>query len=170
MKRRDFVKKTTLSSFATLIGAEVVFGSKLMEGYTPIALQDSDHFKLFNKDKEMIVLNNKPWNIEAQAHLLDDKITPNSSMFVRNNGLVPENIDAKKWTLTIDGESVKNKKVYTLNELKTKFSHHTYQLTLECGGNGRSEFDPPAKGNQWTVGAVHCASGTGVRVGRMWDV
>jgi DMSO/TMAO reductase YedYZ molybdopterin-dependent catalytic subunit len=112
----------------------------------------------------MIVLNNKPWNIEAQAHLLDDKITPNSSMFVRNNGLVPENIDAKKWTLTIDGESVKNKKVYTLNELKTKFSHHTYQLTLECGGNGRSEFDPPAKGNQWTVGAVHCASWTGVRL------
>lgn len=164
MKRRDFVKKTTLSSFATLIGAEVVFGSKLMEGYTPIALQDSDPFKLFNKDKEMIVLNNKPWNIEAQAHLLDDKITPNSSMFVRNNGLVPENIDAKKWTLTIDGESVKNKKVYTLNELKTKFSHHTYQLTLECGGNGRSEFDPPAKGNQWTVGAVHCASWTGVRL------
>ena len=135
-----------------------------MEGYTPIALQDSDPFKLFNKDKEMIVLNNKPWNIEAQAHLLDDKITPNSSMFVRNNGLVPENIDAKKWTLTIDGESVKNKKVYTLNELKTKFSHHTYQLTLECGGNGRSEFDPPAKGNQWTVGAVHCASWTGVRL------
>lgn len=164
MKRRDFVKKTTLSSFATLIGAEVVFGSKLMEGYTPIALQDPDPFKLFNKDKEMIVLNNKPWNIEAQAHLLDDKITPNSSMFVRNNGLVPENIDAKKWTLTIDGESVKNKKVYTLNELKTKFSHHTYQLTLECGGNGRSEFDPPAKGNQWTVGAVHCASWTGVRL------
>lgn len=164
MKRRDFVKKTTLSSFATLIGAEVVFGSKLMEGYTPIALQDSDPFKLFNKDKEMIVLNNKPWNIEAQAHLLDDKITPNSSMFVRNNGLVPENIDAKKWILTIDGESVKNKKVYTLNELKTKFSHHTYQLTLECGGNGRSEFDPPAKGNQWTVGAVHCASWTGVRL------
>ena len=164
MKRRDFVKKTTLSSFATLIGAEVVFGSKLMEGYTPIALQDPDPFKLFNKDKEMIVLNNKPWNIEAQAHLLDDKITPNSSMFVRNNGLVPENIDAEKWTLTIDGESVKNKKVYTLNELKTKFSHHTYQLTLECGGNGRSEFDPPAKGNQWTVGAVHCASWTGVRL------
>ena len=164
MKRRDFVKKTTLSSFATLIGAEVVFGSKLMEGYTPIALQDSDPFKLFNKDKEMIVLNIKPWNIEAQAHLLDDKITPNSSMFVRNNGLVPENIDAKKWTLTIDGESVKNKKVYTLNELKTKISHHTYQLTLECGGNGRSEFDPPAKGNQWTVGAVHCASWTGVRL------
>ncbi len=164
LKRRDFVKKTTLSSLATLIGAEIVYGSNLLEGYNLLVLQDPDPFKMFNKNKEMIVLNDKPWNIEAQAHLLDDKITPNSAMFIRNNGLIPEAIDAKKWTLTIDGESVVQQKTYTLEELKSKFEHHTYQLTLECGGNGRSEFNPPAKGNQWTVGAVHCATWTGVRL------
>ncbi|MEH6536493.1 MAG: sulfite oxidase [Psychroserpens sp.] len=164
MKRRDFVKKATLSSFATLIGTELVFGSQMLDGYIPLALQDPDPFKLFNKHKDMVVLNDKPWNIEAQAHLLDDKVTPNSCMFIRNNGLVPEDIDAKTWTLTIDGESVKNKKTYTLAELKSKFEQHTYQLTIECGGNGRAEFDPPAKGNQWTVGAVHCASWSGVRL------
>lgn len=164
MKRRDFVKKTTLSAFATVIGAELVFGSNMLDGYIPLVLQDQDPYKLFKKNPEMIVLNDKPWNIEAKAHLLDDKITPNASMFVRNNGLVPEGIDANKWTLTIDGESVKSTKTYTLQELKSKFKHHTYQLTLECGGNGRKEFDPPAKGNQLDVGAVHCASWTGVRL------
>ena len=164
MKRRSFVKKATLSSFATLIGSEIVFGSNILEGYIPLALQDPDPFKMFNKHKEMIVLNDKPWNIEAQAHLLDDKITPNSCMFIRNNGLVPENVDAKKWVLKIDGESAAKEKTYTLSELKSKFKHYTYQLTIECGGNGRSEFNPPAKGNQWTVGAVHCASWTGVRL------
>jgi len=164
LKRRDFIKKTTLASLATLIGSEIVFGSNLLDGYIPLALQDPDPFKMFNKQKGMVVLNDKPWNIEAQAHLLDDKITPNSSMFIRNNGLVPTDLDAQKWTLTIDGESVVNKKTYTLAELKSKFKHYTYQLTLECGGNGRSEFNPPAKGNQWTVGAVHCAKWTGVRL------
>ena len=164
MKRRNFVKKATLSSFATLIGAELVFGSRMLDSYTPLALQDPDPFKLFKKHKDMIVLNDKPWNIEAQAHLLDDKVTPNSCMFIRNNGLVPEDIDYNAWTLTIDGESAKNKKTYTLSELKSKFEQHTYQLTLECGGNGRAEFDPPAKGNQWTIGAIHCASWTGVRL------
>jgi len=164
LNRRYFVKKATLSSFATLIGAELVFGSEMINGYTPLALQDPDPFKMFNKHSEMIVLNDKPWNIEAQAHLLDDKVTPNSCMFIRNNGLTPEGIEPKTWTLSIDGESVKNKKSYTLDQLKSKFKHHTYQLTIECGGNGRSEFDPPAKGNQWTVGAVHCASWTGVRL------
>jgi DMSO/TMAO reductase YedYZ molybdopterin-dependent catalytic subunit len=164
VKRREFVKKATLSSFTALIGAELVFGSKMLEGYEPLALQDPDPFKMFNKNPEMVVLNDKPWNIEAQAHLLDDKITPNSCMFIRNNGFVPDSIDPSTWTLTIDGESVVNQKTYTLADLKSKFKHHTYQLTLECGGNGRSEFDPPAKGNQWTVGAVHCASWTGVRL------
>ncbi|MEQ8364323.1 MAG: sulfite oxidase [Cyclobacteriaceae bacterium] len=164
MKRRDFVRKATLSWLASAIGAEIVFGAKLPEDYKPLALQDADPFKMFNKNKDMVVLNDQPWNIEAQAHLLNDDITPNASMFIRNNGLVPENIDAKNWTLTIDGESVVNKKTYTLADLKSKFAQHTYQLTIECGGNGRSEFNPPAKGNQWTVGAVHCASWTGVRL------
>ncbi len=164
MKRRSFVKNSVLGSFAALLGTEIVYGAKMLEGYTPLALQDPDPFKLFKKHKDMIVLNDKPWNIESAAHLLDDKITPNSAMFIRNNGRIPENIDASNWVLTIDGESVKQPKSYSLRDLKTKFKQHTYQLTLECGGNGRSEYDPPAKGNQWSVGAVHCASWTGVRL------
>ncbi len=164
MKRRNFVKKATLGSMASVVGADIVFGAVLPEGYKPLALQDPDPFKMFNKDTGMEVLNDKPWNIEAKAHLLDDKVTPNKFMFIRNNGLIPENIDANNWTLTFDGESVSQEKTYTLAELKSKFPQYTYQLTLECGGNGRSEFDPPAKGNQWTVGAVSCANWTGVRL------
>tara|TARA_R110002073_G_scaffold136066_2_gene284463 strand:- start:184 stop:1404 length:1221 start_codon:yes stop_codon:yes gene_type:complete len=164
MKRRNFVKKTGLGSLAGILGLDIVYGANIPENYTLLGLQDPDPFQMFNKDKEMVVLNSKPWNMEAVAHLLDDRITPNKYMFIRNNGLVPENIDAKEWTITFDGESVKEKKTFTLDELKTKFPHHTYQLTLECGGNGRSEFDPPAKGNQWTIGAVGCATWTGVRL------
>ncbi|NND16134.1 MAG: molybdopterin-dependent oxidoreductase, partial [Eudoraea sp.] len=163
MKRRDFVKNTSLAGVVGL-GIPVIYGHLLPKGYTPLGLQDPDPFTLFKKDKGMQVLNDKPWNIEATAHLLDDDITPNKFMFIRNNGLIPENIDVAKWTLTIDGESVVTPKTYTLNELKNKFESHTYQLTLECGGNGRSEFDPPAKGNQWTIGAVSCAQWTGVRL------
>lgn len=164
MKRRNFVRKAVLGTMTTVIGADIVFGNVLPEGYQPLALQDPDPFKMFDKDKGMVVLNDKPWNIEAKAHLLDDKITPNKFMFIRNNGLIPEDIDASKWTLTIEGESAKQEKTYSLADLKSKFPQHTYQLTLECGGNGRSEFDPPAKGNQWTIGAVSCATWTGVRL------
>lgn len=164
MKRRKFVKKAILSSMVAIIGYDIVFGAIMPEGYEPLALQGLDPYKIFKKDKGMVILNDKPWNIEAKAHLLDDKVTPNKYMFIRNNGLIPKNINATNWTLTIDGESVVQKKTYTLTELKSKFKQHTYQLTLECGGNGRNEFDPPAKGNQWTVGAVSCAKWTGIRL------
>lgn len=164
MKRRFFIEKTVLVSMTTLLGTEIVLGATMPKGYTPLAFQEPDPFKLFSKDTRMSVLNNKPWNIEAKAHLLDDKITPNKYMFIRNNGIIPEKPDAKTWSLTIDGESVKEQKSYTLEDLKSKFKQHTYVLTLECGGNGRSEFDPPAKGNQWTIGAVSCANWTGVRL------
>ncbi|MEM9075839.1 MAG: sulfite oxidase [Bacteroidota bacterium] len=169
MNRRRFISQTSLTSLATILGTDIIFGRNLPEGYAPLAFQDPDPFTLFDKDSGMTVLNNKPWNIEAKAHLLDDKVTPNKYMFIRNNGLIPENIDVKSWTLTIDGESVSKPKTYTLAELKSKFQQHTYQLTLECGGNGRSEFNPPAKGNQWTVGAVSCANWTGVRLKDVLD-
>jgi len=164
MKRRSFIKKSALTSLTALVGTQIVFGEFMPSGYQPLALQDPDPFKMFNKDKDMIVLNDKPWNMEAQAHLLDEKVTSNRFMFIRNNGKVPQKIDVANWSVTFDGESVRQPKTYTLQELKSKFKSHTYQLTIECGGNGRSEFDPPAKGNQWTVGAVSCASWTGVRL------
>ena len=146
----------------TKIGACMLFTAFIMSSH--VLAQDQEILESMGKNTEMIILNDKPWNIEAPAHILDDEVTPASCMFVRNNGKLPQDIDASTWTLTIDGESVVEQKTYTLDELKTNFKHYTYQLTLECGGNGRKEFNPPAKGNQWGVGAVNCGEWTGVRL------
>ena len=164
MKRRSFLKNASVSTLSSMLGAEIVFAANLPDSYTPLLLQQADPYQLFGKHQDMVILNDKPWNIEAQAHLLDDEVTPEDKMFIRNNGLIPEIDDTAGWKLTIEGESVVSPKSYSLNTLKTRFSPHTYQLTLECGGNGRSEFNPPAKGNQWTVGAVSCAEWKGVRL------
>lgn len=165
--RRGFLKKTAIIAMGTAIGAPVVFGRNYPSGLIPAVFADSDDFfSLPGKDPGLIVLNDKPINAETPPHLLDDKITPGDKLFVRNNGLPPEEntIDTSKWTLTIEGESAKSKKTYSIADLKSKFQNYTYQLTLECGGNGRKEFNPPAKGNQWTTGAVGCPEWTGVRL------
>jgi DMSO/TMAO reductase YedYZ molybdopterin-dependent catalytic subunit len=91
-------------------------------------------------------------------------VTPIEKMFVRNNGLLPADLNAADWTLTIEGEGVNQSKTYTLAELKSKFKHYTYSLVLECGGNGRGEINPPATGNQWGFGGVSCGAWTGVRL------
>ncbi len=159
--RRRFIKQSVLGTLGTILSTEAVFA--IPEGYTPLFF-DNDRDALKGKSTEMVVLNDRPWNVEAPAHLLDDTVTPAEKMFIRNNGIVPETIDVKGWTLTINGESAMTKKVYTLEDLKKKFKAHTYQLTLECGGNGRAGYFPSTSGNQWTNGGVSCAEWTGVRL------
>ncbi|MDA9182505.1 sulfite oxidase, partial [Saprospiraceae bacterium] len=119
---------------------------------------------LIGKSDKLKLLNDRPVNAETPAHLLNDDLTSNELFFVRNNGLPPSKVNVNKWSLTFEGESVKSEKTYSLQDLKSRFKHYTYNITLECGGNGRSEFNPPAKGNQWSTGAVGCASWTGVRL------
>lgn len=163
--RRGFIKKSALASLGVMLGAKMVFGNHFPKGLIPAGLVDPEEpFSISGKSKELLILNDRPINAETPAHLLDDKITPADKLFVRNNGIPPNGVDMSKWTLTIDGESVKELKTYSLAELKSKFETVTYQLTIECGGNGRAEFNPPAKGNQWTTGAVGSPTWTGVRL------
>lgn len=152
--RRKFLRQSSLAALA--LGARIVYADRMPAGYEPLGLP--------GKSEGMTILSDRPVNAETPAHLLDDELTPNELFFVRNNGLPPKAPAANSWTLTVSGEAAKSEKTYTLADLKSHFETHTLRLTLECGGNGRSEFNPPAKGNQWTTGAVGCAAWTGVRL------
>lgn len=160
MDRRDFLSETSLLLFAGWLGAPIVFGNHAPKDWVPVILADLPP----GKHKDMILLNVRPWNVEAPAHLLDDPVTPADKMFVRNNGNVPDIAEVDSWTLKIEGEAVKRSVSLTLEELKKKFKHYSYQLVLECAGNGRKFLSPPAKGIQWEVGAVSCAVWSGVRL------
>jgi len=163
-KRRKFIKESLLASFAVSLGVNIVYGKNIPVGLKLLGLNNAEVGQFPGKNNQLRVLNDRPINIETPAHLLKDALTPNDLFFVRNNGLVPTDIDINNWTLTISGESAKRTKTYSLKELKAKFENVSYNLTLECGGNGRKEFSPPAKGNQWSTGAVGCAKWTGVRL------
>ena len=156
LTRREWLKRASkgvalLSMPATVSATTTAQALKSMPEPTP-------------KHGEMRLLNDRPLNLEAPAHLLNDQVTPASRLFVRNNGLMPAPTRADDWTLTIDGEAVSMPRTFTLKALKEEFEQVSLQMTLECGGNGRSEFDPPASGNQWTTGAVGCPKWTGVRL------
>jgi DMSO/TMAO reductase YedYZ molybdopterin-dependent catalytic subunit len=164
--RRGFLSGSGLVAMSTAIGASIPFAHLMPGGLIPAALAQSDEpFVIPGKDG-LVVLNDRPVNAETPAHLLDDRVTPASRLFVRNNGIPPVtgNIDADAWELEFGGESIARELKLTIADLKKQFQHHTYQLQLECGGNGRSEFVPPASGNQWSIGAVGCPEWTGVRL------
>lgn len=158
--RRGFLRGAGLATMGAMVGAAIPFHRNIPSGFIPVAL--ADQMTIEGKDG-LTVLNDRPLNAETPPHLLDDPITPTQRHFIRNNGLPPEEIDADKWTLTIDG-LVNNPMKLSIADLKKKFDVVTMALTLECGGNGRGFFNPPAKGNQWTYGAVACSNWTGVRL------
>jgi DMSO/TMAO reductase YedYZ molybdopterin-dependent catalytic subunit len=162
--RRGFLKKSGLAAMVLTLGSQIPFFRYMPSGLIPLALAEADEKTVLKGKEGLIVLNDRPINAEPPAYLLDDDFTPKEKHFVRNNGLPPDiEEQPDQWVFSIEGEVHKPLKI-TLGDLKKKFKHYTYALQLECGGNGRAGFNPPAKGNQWKFGAIGCAQYTGVRL------
>lgn len=164
--RRGFLGRAGLAAMGAAVGAGIPFAGHMPAGLIPAAFAEGGQPGDLIAEKDGLrVLNDRPLNAETPPWLLDDAVTPNARHFVRNNGKVPPRAvkgDAAGWTLTVDG-AVQKALTLDLAQLK-RYPQTTAAVVLECGGNGRASFNPPAKGNQWTIGAVGCAAYTGVRL------
>ena len=158
--RRGFLRGTGLATMAAMVGAFIPFHRNMPAGLIPAAFADEN--VLVGKDG-LTLLNDRPVNAETPPHLLDDPITPTARHFIRNNGIPPSGAVADTWTLTIDG-LVDRPMTLSIADLRSMFEVITMALVIECGGNGRAFFNPPARGTQWTYGAVACSEWTGVRL------
>ena len=160
ISKRGFFRGAGLAATSGLLGLAIPYFYNFPRGIVPAAFAAED--VLIGKEG-LILLNDRPINAETPAHLLDDAVTPTTRHFIRNNGLPPASMDASDWTFSIDG-FVENPFTMSIEELRSNFEVVSMVLAIECGGNGRAFFDPPATGNQWTVGAVACSEWTGVRL------
>jgi len=138
-------------------------------GLPLVSFAATDLATLMPGKKALRLLNDRPLNAETPAHLLDDATTPTANLFVRNNGHPPLVTDAGNWRLQVTGESCVRPTSFTIAELRTRFQSYSFDLQLECGGNGRAEFRPRASGNQWSTGAIGCPRWTGVCVRDVLD-
>jgi len=175
VSRRGFLNGAGLAGLGAAVGGAIPFAPNMPAGLIPAALaqgapaagraaqQKGPQILDFpGKEKALVVLGDRPLVAETPEHMLDDETTPAAKFFIRNNGLVPEETkDADGWRIKVDGE-VDQTLDLTLGEVKKRYQPRTYRMVLECGGNGRSFFSPPARGNQWTNGGVGCAEWTGV--------
>jgi sulfite oxidase len=119
---------------------------------------------LAGKDPGVFVISERPLVAETRPEALDSDTTPTDKFFIRNNGKVADAAaDAERWRLSIDGE-VSNTLLLSLGEIRSKFEQVTQRMVLECGGNGRAFFSPPAEGVKWHHGGAGCAEWTGVRL------
>jgi len=155
--RRSFITRLSQGAGVAAIGMPLV------------SFAATDLATLMPGKKALRLLNDRPLNAETPAHLLDDATTPTANLFVRNNGHPPLVTDAGNWRLQVTGESCVRPTSFTIAELRTRFQSYSFDLQLECGGNGRAEFRPRASGNQWSTGTIGCPRWTGVCVRDVLD-
>lgn len=110
-------------------------------------------------DPRLIVLSHAPLNAETPLHEQIGVITPNN-LFYHRNRFSGAQLDPEEYRLTVDGE-VERPLALSYDELRA-LPARTLLVTLECAGNGRSSFAPPAEGEPWQYGAVSTAEWTGV--------
>ncbi|MEY2503541.1 MAG: sulfite oxidase [Verrucomicrobiota bacterium] len=168
--RRRFLGGTALAALGVVIGDVMPLSGTLAHAQgtapatppaPPAAPKGPQYLKFPGKNEGLVLLGDRPLVAETPESLLDDDTTPTEKFYIRNNGQIPDEVkDPDAWKIVIDG-SVENKIEITLGELKKKYKAVTYRMVLECGGNGRSAFSPPARGNQWTNGGAGCAEWTG---------
>jgi DMSO/TMAO reductase YedYZ molybdopterin-dependent catalytic subunit len=111
-------------------------------------------------DGGLLVHRAHPLNCETSLPaLVGGNVMPNASFYVRNHFQIPK-VDSAVWRLSVNG-LVDQPLSLSLRDL-TNMPSQTRVVTLECAGNGRSQLNPPVKGEQWNFGAVSTAEWTGV--------
>jgi DMSO/TMAO reductase YedYZ molybdopterin-dependent catalytic subunit len=153
---------SSLAAIGIAAGPRVTMSPALAQGTPAAAPKAPAAFEFPGKDKGLKLLGDRPLVAETPESLLNDDTTPTAKFFIRNNGQIPE--DSKKGDagrFKVEGE-VDKPLTLTVGELKSRFKAQTRRMVMECGGNGRSFFQPQARGNQWTNGGAGCAEWTGV--------
>ncbi len=114
--------------------------------------------------KPLLLLTDRPPNLETPLKYFLKDFTPNDVFFVRwHLSNLPTQINADTFQLRVFGNVI-TKLALSLSDLKTKFKPYTVNALCECAGNSRNNFNPRVPGAQWTNGGMGNAKWTGVKL------
>lgn len=121
-------------------------------------------FVKYPEKNEMILLTDRPPQLETPLRIFREDITPNEYFFVRwHLSQILTKIDIDTFKLYIGG-AVDKPLALSMNDLKTKFTPDSVIALAICAGNSRSTFDPKVPGSQWCNGAMGNAKWKGVKL------
>src|SRR5688572_3114783 len=118
-------------------------------------------------DKDQRLVPYGTTNLGTPLDLVDGLIVPTSVFFVRSNYTVPS-LERANWRLRVHG-LVERPLELTFADL-TAMPQRTLTAFLECSGNSRTRFDPPAEGTPWLDDAIGNAVWEGVPLGHVLDL
>ncbi len=112
----------------------------------------------------LLLLTDRPPNLETPLKYFLQDYTPNSVFFVRwHLAGLPTAVNTDTFRLRVGG-NVTKELALSINDLKTKFTPFTITALCQCSGNSRSFFDPRVPGGQWKNGSMGNAKWKGVKL------
>jgi DMSO/TMAO reductase YedYZ molybdopterin-dependent catalytic subunit len=103
----------------------------------------------FPEKTEMILLTDRPPQLETPIHYFRQDLTPNEAFFVRwHLEGIPTSVDLRTFRLNVSGH-VRQPLQLTVDELRSRFESISIVAVNQCSGNSRSFFEPHVPGGQW---------------------
>ncbi len=117
----------------------------------------------------MILLTDRPPNLETPLHYFTEDFTPSEVFFVRwHLPVLPPKVNEDSFQLHITG-NVNKVLSLSLKDLREKFPADSVVALAACAGNARSFCDPRVPGGQWKNGAMGNATWKGVLLKNILD-
>jgi sulfite dehydrogenase len=133
------------------------------------ASSDTVDLARFPEKTEMILLTDRPPQLETPLHYFRQDLTPNEAFFVRwHLEGIPTSVDLRTFRLNVSGH-VRQPLQLSVDDLRTQLEPISIIAVNQCSGNSRSFFEPHVPGGQWKHGAVGNAKWTGVSVKSILD-
>jgi len=118
---------------------------------------------------ELILLTDRPPQLETPLNYFRTDLTPNDAFFVRwHLSGIPTTVDLQTFRLEVGGRVSKPLSL-SLSDLQSKFEAVSVVALAQCAGNSRSLFEPRVPGGQWGNGAMGNARWKGVRLKDVLD-
>src|SRR5262249_23220456 len=118
----------------------------------------------FPEKTDLILLTDRPPQLETPVKFFAHDLTPNDAFFVRwHVAGIPTAIDIDAFRLSVGGH-VERPLSLSLGSLGKDFEPASLIAVAQCSGNSRGYFEPRVPGGQWGHGAVGNATWTGVRL------
>ena len=162
MNRRRFLQ------VAGTTGAALMTGSDRMASVLAASSNAVDLAR-FPEKTELILLTDRPPQLETPLHYFRQDLTPNEAFFVRwHLEGIPTSVDLRTFRLNVTGH-VRQPLQLSVDELRSQFEPISVIAVNQCSGNSRSFFEPHVPGGQWKHGAVGNAKWSGVSVKSILD-
>src|SRR5438132_2649572 len=163
MNRRGFLQLIGVTGVTTLTASCNRINSVLETSPSPADLVR------FPEKTEMILLTDRPPQLETPIHYFRQDLTPNEAFFVRwHLEGIPAAVDLRTFRLNVSGHVEQPLKL-SVDQLRLQFDPTSIIAVNQCSGNSRSFFVPPVPGGQWKNGAAGNAKWTGVSLKSILD-